>query len=33
MTIFGAPFRARIGNNVAATRAGRLGAVLVIARA
>jgi len=33
MAIFGAPFRARIGNNVAATRAGRLGAVLVIARA
>ena len=33
MTIFGAPFRARIGNNVSATRAGRLGAVLVIARA
>jgi MPBQ/MSBQ methyltransferase len=33
MTIFGAPFRARIGNNVAATRAGRLGAVLVVARA
>ncbi len=33
MAIFGAPFRARIGNNVAATRAGRLGAVLVMARA
>ena len=33
MAIFGAPFRARIGNNVAATRAGRLGAILVIARA
>ena len=31
MVIFGAPFRARIGNNVAATRAGRLGAVLLIA--
>ena len=33
MVIFGAPFRERIGNNVAATRAGRLGAVLMIARA
>jgi MPBQ/MSBQ methyltransferase len=33
LAIFGAPFRARVGNNVAATRAGRLGAMLVIARA
>ncbi len=33
MTVFGPAFRERIGNNVAATRAGNLGAFLVIARA
>jgi MPBQ/MSBQ methyltransferase len=33
MAVFGAAFAERIGNNIAATRAGRLGAVLVIARA
>jgi MPBQ/MSBQ methyltransferase len=33
MTVFGPVFGERIGNNVAATRAGQLGAVLVVARA
>jgi SAM-dependent methyltransferase len=33
MTVFGPVFAERIGNNVAATRAGDLGALLVVARA
>ena len=31
--VFGQPFIERIGNNVAATRAGLLGAMLILARA
>jgi MPBQ/MSBQ methyltransferase len=33
MTVFGPAFGERVGNNVAATRAGLLGAILVLARA
>ncbi len=31
--VFGQPFVERIGNNVAATKAGLLGAMLIVARA
>jgi hypothetical protein len=33
VVVFGPVFAQRIGNNVAATRAGQLGAILIVARA